>query len=232
MDKVLIAEDDLKFQRLLQTRLQKYKDRFEIVLANNGEEAINILEQRPISLVVTDLKMPKVDGLALLAYINENHPLIPCIAITAYGTPEVTERLSKDAFRLLNKPFSTDELAGIILQGLEPDNAGGSLKGISVASFLQLIEMEEKTCFLEISSGNGEKGIVYFKDGKLYDAVYCGLKGEAAAYKLIVMDKASIRLNNFTDGNMPRRINTSLMNLILDAMRQKDEIKRAGSLNT
>jgi len=72
MDKVLIVEDDLRIQRLLQTRLQKYKDKFEIVLANNGEEAIKVLEQRPISLVVTDLKIPKIDGLTLLAYVNQN----------------------------------------------------------------------------------------------------------------------------------------------------------------
>lgn len=46
MDKVLIVEDDLKFQRILRTRLQKYKDKFEIVLANNGAEAIKVLQQK------------------------------------------------------------------------------------------------------------------------------------------------------------------------------------------
>jgi len=44
MDKVLIVDDDLKFQRLLGTRLQKYESEFEIILANNGEESIGVLE--------------------------------------------------------------------------------------------------------------------------------------------------------------------------------------------
>ncbi len=48
MKKVLIVEDDLKFQRILQTRSQKYKDKFEIVLANNGEEAMGILKQKAL----------------------------------------------------------------------------------------------------------------------------------------------------------------------------------------
>ena len=91
--------------------------------------------------------------------------------------------------------------------------------------------MEEKTCFLEIILEEGEKGIVYFKDGKLYDAIYCGLKGEEAASELIGMNNASIRLNNFTDKKMTKRINTSLMNFILDAMRRKDETERTGTYN-
>ena len=227
MDKVLIVEDDLTLQRLLLARLQKYKDKFEIVLANNGEEAIKILEQRHISFVVTDLEMPKIDGLTLLTYLNKNHPQIPFIVITGYAKPEIVERLSKDNIRLLHKPFMIDELAQIIIQDLESDSPGGSLTGISVVSFLQLIEMEEKTCFLEIISAEGEKGIVYFKEGKLYDAIYCGLKGEEAASELIAMDNASIRLNNFTDKKMVKRINTSLMNLILEAMRLKDETESA-----
>ena len=141
------------------------------------------------------------------------------------------ERLSKNNIRILHKPFMIDELAQIIIQDLESDSPGGSLTGISVGSFLQLIEMEEKTCFLEIISEEGEKGIVYFKDGKLYDAIYCGLKGEEAASELIGMNNASIRLNNFTDKKMTKRINTSLMNFILDAMRRKDETERTGTYN-
>lgn len=227
MDKVLIAEDDLMFQRLLMIRLQKYKDKFRIVLANNGEEAIKILEQTRISFLVTDLVMPKIDGLTLLTYLNKNQPQIPFIVITDYKKSEIMERLSKNNIRILHKPFMIDELAQIIIQDLESDSPGGSLTGISVASFLQLIEMEGKTCFLEIISEDGEKGIVYFKNGKLYDALYCGLRGEEAASELIAIDKASIRLNNHTNKKIAKRINTSLMNLILDAMRRKDETESA-----
>ena len=66
MDKVLIAEGDLKLQNFLRARLQKYKDEFEVIFANNGEEAIRVLKQTYISLLVTEIVMPKVDGMALL----------------------------------------------------------------------------------------------------------------------------------------------------------------------
>jgi CheY-like chemotaxis protein len=223
MKKVLIVEDDLKFQRILQTRLQKYKDKFEIVLANNGEEAMGILKQKEISLIVTDVQMPKVDGMQLLAYVNENHHGTPCIVMTAFATPEIKEKLSKDALSILKKPFLTDELVQAITKGLKPAAPDGSLTGISVANFLQLIEMEQKTCLLEITLKDGEKGILYFKNGALYDAIYGNLKGENAALEIIAMDGAGINLGNLPAKKITRSINADLMGLIMEAMRRKDE---------
>lgn len=225
MDKVLIVEDDLKFQRLLRTRLQKYKDKFALVLANNVAEAMKVMQQTSIRVVVTDIKLHEVDGLELLAHIKENHPETTCFVMTAHGTPEIKEKLSKSTLRIFNKPVRIDDLADAVIQVLEQDSPGGSLKGISVASFLQLIQMEEKTCFLEITSTGNEKGIFYFKDGKLYDAVYSGHNGEEAAFKLLAFDKASIRLKTYSDDKVVKRINISLMNLIMESLRRKDESK-------
>lgn len=223
MDKVLIVDDDLKFQRILRARLQKYKDKFEIVLANNGAEAMKVLQQNSISVVVTDIRMPKVDGLEFLAYVKENSPETPCFVMTAHGTPEIKEKLSKSTLCIFDKPFRIDDLADAVIQVLEQDTPDGTLKGISVASFLQLIEMEEKTCSLEIISKGSEKGFFYFKDGNLYDAVYSRLNGEEAAFKLLALDKASIRLNNLSNDKVVKRINISLMNLIMESLRRKDE---------
>lgn len=225
MKKVLVVENDFKFQRTLQARLGKYKDEFEVILANNGEEAIAVIEQREISLVVTDIQMPKVDGLELLAYINENHPNIPCIVITAHATPETGERLLKYALSLLKKPFRMDKLAEAIREGLNPAAPApdGSIKGISVPGFIQVIQMEQKTCLLEIAPDNDEKGFLYFKEGKLYDASYGNLKGEEASLKIIAMDAPGISFGNLPDKNIKRRINTDPMGLIMEAMRLKDE---------
>ena len=87
MDKILIALDDLKLQRFLRSRLHKFIDKIEIVLAGNREDAISALEQGHISLSVTDLQMSKGDGPALLSYLNDKHPDIPCIVMTDQVTP-------------------------------------------------------------------------------------------------------------------------------------------------
>jgi CheY-like chemotaxis protein len=228
MDKVLIVDDDLKVQRILWSRLQKYEDKFEVMLAYDGVEAIQVLQQNSISVVITDIVMPKIDGLELLAHIKESYPEIPCFVMTAYGTSEIKDKLSKSTVRIFNKPFLIDDLADAIIQVLEQDAPDGTLKGISVANFLQLIQMEEKTCFLEISSTGNEKGLFYFKDGELYDAVYGGLNGEEAAFKLLALDNASIRFKNLSNGKMVKRIKVSLMNLIMESQRLKDESKKSG----
>lgn len=224
MDKVLIVEDDLKLQKFLQTRLQKHKEEFEIILAYNGEEAIKVLEQKYISLLVTDIQMPKVDGLTLLAYINKKHPHIPCIVMTAYATPESDKRLSDDnIFCFLKKPFQFEELMQAIFQALEQDIQDGTIKGIAVSSFLQMIEMEEKTCLLEVHSPGKGKGLFYFQKGILHNALYGDLKEEEAAYELIAIDKAEIRFRNLPKKKFARRIKQELMGLIMEATRRKKE---------
>jgi len=223
MDTVLIVEDDKVLQGFLRTRLQKNKDRLEIILADNGEEAIKILKQRDISLLVTDIVMPKVDGLELLAYMSEKHPDIPCIVMTGHAS-EMAGKLSEDTLRLFQKPFQLDDLNQAIIQALEQDVPGGTLRGISVASFLQMIEMEQKTCLIEVHLEGKEKGTFYFVEGDLYDAEHEDQKGEAAAYKIIAWDRASIRCMKLPNKKIEKRIKTDLTSLIMESMRRKDEL--------
>jgi CheY-like chemotaxis protein len=225
MEKVLIAEDDVKLQKFFQVQLKKYNDKFDVVFANNGEEAINILKEKYISLLVTDIQMPKVDGLTLLSYIHNKHPHIPCIVMTAHPLTEVTEKISKDnLYQLLQKPFKFEELTQAILQALEQDIPDGTLKGISVPSFLQMIELEEKTCMFEVYSPGKKKGIFYFKEGIPYDAVYDDMTGEDAAFEIIAMENAEITFRNLPRKTIVKRINLELTSMILEAMKRKDEI--------
>ncbi len=223
MDKILIVEDDVKLQKFLQIRLQKYKNEFEVLFADNGVEGIRVLEHKHISLLVTDIHMPKLDGMSLLAYINDKHPHIPCIVMTAHPTQELKEKISDSIFCFFQKPFQFDEFTKAIRQALEEDIPDGSLKGISVASFLQMIQLEQKTCLFEVNSSGEGKGIFYFKEGVPYDALYGDLRGEEAAFKIIAMDKAEIRFKNLPRKKITRRIKTELMGLIMEATRLKDE---------
>jgi len=224
MDKVLLVEDNLKLQKFLWTRLQKYNKNFEAILVSNGEEAIRVLQINHISLLVADIVIPKIDCMNLLNHIRKKHPHIPCIVITAHAIPEIKEMLSDiNVFCFFQKPFQLKEFTQAILQALEPDIPDGALKGISVANFLQMIQLEDKTCLIEVYSPNKIKGLFYFQEGIPYDAVYGDLKGEKAAFKIIAMDKAKIRLKNLPRKKPAKRINIELTSLIMEAMRRKDE---------
>ena len=223
MSTVLIVDDDLAFQRLLGISLQKHKNDFEIILANNGEEAINVLENHDIALLVTDLQMPKVDGLALLAYVAEQRPEMPYVIMTAHSTAEIEAKYAAIGSRFLNKPFTIKKFVDVVLKALKPARPDGVLRGISVANFLQMIELEQKTSLLEVTSPQGGTGILYLENGELYDAVYRDLEGEAAAFELIVMANARITFGDIPEKAVARRIKSNLMAIIMEALKRKDE---------
>jgi CheY-like chemotaxis protein len=224
MKNVLIVDDDLGFQRLLGISLKKYKKEFDVTLSNNGEEAIGVLNRKSVDLIVTDLQMPKIDGLTLLAYINDAFPKTPCVIMTAHSTPEIEQQFSQTGQQLLKKPFTINKLVDAVRIALAPQPPGGMLQGISVANFLQMIALEQKTCLLEITSTSNEKGFFYIESGEVFDAAFNGLNGEDAAYSLIALEGASI---SFTDipktKKVKKRIHSSLMGLIMEAMTRKDE---------
>jgi CheY-like chemotaxis protein len=224
MEKVLIVEDDPALQKFLSQRLEKYANKFETIQAYNGEEAIEILSKRYISLLVTDIVMPKIDGLALLTYINNNYPQIQCIVMTGQRSSSLEKKLKEDnIIRLFRKPFHIDALTQAILQALDQDVPDGVLKGISVSSFLQMIEMEGKTCLFEVRSPDQGKGVFYFQDGILFDAAFGKLKGEDAAIQMIWMNNAEISFRRVPIGIMKQKITRPLTGLIMEAMQLKDE---------
>jgi predicted regulator of Ras-like GTPase activity (Roadblock/LC7/MglB family) len=88
-----------------------------------------------------------------------------------------------------------------------------------------MIQMEQKTCLLEIETPGERKGYFYFEDGVLFDAVFEELNGEEAALAIIPRVRAKIRFKNLAKGKkrVSRRIKKDLMALLMDAMRLKDE---------
>ena len=218
MHKVLIVEDNAALIKYLSIRLLEYKDEFEIITACNGREAINVLKKTPIALVVTDLKMPKMDGLALLAFMTRNFPKVPCIVLTAHGTPEIKRRIRKDVLQYIEKPIKADQLGQTIRKTLNIKNSDDSISVISVSNYLQIVEVEEKTCLLEIKSGDNSKGLFYFKKGVLYDAAIGKVRGVDAALKIILFENSKISFKKLPKKNIKQRIHTNLSDLLIQAM--------------
>jgi CheY-like chemotaxis protein len=227
--KVLIVDDDRDLLLSLEEGLLKYDETFSIVTAEDGLGAVDQLKDSSISLVVTDLKMPRMDGFSLLSHIMEHYPEIPVIIITGYSTWEM-ERLAREggAIGYIAKPFMIDDLAKRIITSLRKEADGGTLHSVSSGIFLQLMEMEEKTCTVRlVEKSSGKRGILFFMDGQLLDARCDGLRGEVAAYEIFSWDDVSLSIQNSCP-QKERRIHRDLQAILLDAMRLKDELKRMG----
>ena len=92
--RVLIVDDDVEMLVSLKDGLSRYEETFSVLTALDGLMATQELKRINISLVVTDLKMPNLDGFSLLAHIMEHYPEIPVLIITGYSTQEM-ERLAR-----------------------------------------------------------------------------------------------------------------------------------------
>jgi len=227
--KVLIVDDDQEMRLSLEEGLSKYDETFSIVTAEDGLGAVDQLKDSTISLVVTDLKMPKMDGFSLLSHIMEHYPEVPVIIITGYSTPDM-EKLAREggAIGYIAKPFMIDDLAKRIITALRKEAEGGTLHSVSSGIFLQLMEMEEKTCTVRlVEKSSGKQGILFFQGGQLLDARCDSLRGEAAAYEIFSWDDVSLSIQ-YSCPQRERRIHRDLQAILLDAMRLKDELKRIG----
>jgi len=113
MKKILIVDDEINMLLVLEAVLRK--EGFPVLKAADGLEALQALEKEDIAVVVTDLKMPGLDGLGLLGRVTDEYPGIPVIIITAHGTVSTAvEALKKGAFDYITKPFDREDLLNII----------------------------------------------------------------------------------------------------------------------
>lgn len=93
---------------------------YEVNLVKNGFDGLSLLEQRPVDLVLTDLKMPEIDGIEVLRRIKDKWPQIEVIIITGYQTVDTAVKSIKlGAFDYLEKPFTPDSLIASVAKAFD-----------------------------------------------------------------------------------------------------------------
>jgi len=222
--KVLFVDDDQIMLLALQKRLAKYSDTFSIILAEDGFDAVRKLKENSVSMVVLDLKMPRMDGVSLLTHISDKYPDIPVVIISGYRTEEMHNLAKeKEVVAYISKPFQVDDLAKVILTTLRKEAEGGTLHNVSPVVFLQLMEMESRTCTIRIiDRESGRGGVLFFKDGNLYDARVDQVKGIDAAYIIFTWEDVTLFIRNKCPAK-DNVINSSLQPIIMKAVGMKDE---------
>jgi YesN/AraC family two-component response regulator len=86
MSKVLVVEDEETLTWSMTKTLAKDRGKYELIITNSGREALSVLEKNSIDVVVTDIRMPDINGLDLLSWIREKYPSTKVIIMTAYGS--------------------------------------------------------------------------------------------------------------------------------------------------
>ncbi|MCB0283752.1 MAG: response regulator [Calditrichae bacterium] len=234
-EKILIVDDNPSVLKLLNISLNKAG--YEVIEAENGEEAFDIANKELPDLIISDIMMPQMDGLELCWMIRENSqvPLVPFIFLTSFDDPETEVKgFRAGADKYLNKPIERKELLervdellnrkkklnDIEKQESEKKAFAGDLKDLSIVELVQMLNLNKKSGVLHISAETNGK--IYLKDGQLHAAECNNLSGEEAVYKLVeqITGKFNFEINEVTK---ERNINGSTMNVIMEACRIMDE---------
>ncbi len=109
METILIVDDEKNYPLILAAVLQE--EGYETLTANSGQETLKIIRNSDVDLVLTDMKMPGMDGIELLEKIKSKDPDLPVIMMTAHGTVEkAVEAMQKGAYNYILKPFDNERM--------------------------------------------------------------------------------------------------------------------------
>ena len=116
--RVLVVDDEPRMAEVVAQALAR--GGCECTCASSGAEALARLEEHAVDVVVTDWKMPEMDGLALLAELGRRRPGLPVVLLTAYGSvPSAVAAMRAGAFDYVTKPFDNDELRAVVARAVE-----------------------------------------------------------------------------------------------------------------
>lgn len=175
-ENILIVDDDVNILELLQRHLQSWN--YHVFKAISVKEAVTILRDTSIDLLITDLKMPEVDGSELIKFVSEHYPKLPKLVVTGY--PSVQDSLAaikSGVVDYLTKPFTKDELKSALdnslnsseKKGVESKKTpvdknksygeiiGNSEKINNVIQVIERVKDNKATIFIKGESGTGKE---------------------------------------------------------------------------
>jgi CheY-like chemotaxis protein/predicted regulator of Ras-like GTPase activity (Roadblock/LC7/MglB family) len=221
---VLIVDDEQELLLSIRSGFEN-NHRFRVLTAENGREALDVLENGAVDLAVLDLRMPVMDGIELLSVMSESFPEVPHIVMTAFGTSVIEKQLKKaGVLNVLEKPFDIDTLEQAICKALaENEERSSSLSGLSLSSLLQLVAMDQKTLHIKVFHPSGTNGSLFFRDGALIDAEQDKLFGDEAVLEMLSWEKVRVGMKEFSDPPSCTRMRSQLMSLLFTAAQREDD---------
>jgi twitching motility two-component system response regulator PilG len=195
-------------------------EKTDVLTASDGQEALQILREKRVDLVVTDVRMPVMDGLELLNHLRLINQNIPAIVMTDLNTPEDHKRLAEiGQFDIFEKTSQLKTLGEKILNIIK-SNSGDYVRGVALENLLQMMHIEQKSCTLKVRSKD-KVGYLYIKNGKLVNAKNSGTEGEEAAVIIISWGNPETEMQD--NCHAETKIQTPLMHILLKATQLKDE---------
>jgi len=227
--KILLLDDDEQMLDLYKELLGQIPSQPEVRVCSSGARAIAMLESEPFNLLITDLRMPKMDGLQVLSIVRRKYPQLRLVVLTSVVDEEYRSRAYAQGVELFwQKPANSEEvkmfqdcvesLLGRDTQGQE------GFRGVQNKSLVDLIQLEclsRSSAVLRITQGSLE-GKIWVHEGDIIDSTTGALGGEAGFREILSWKGGNFEILP-ADPDRPRTIMNSYQGLLLDTAQAMDE---------
>jgi putative nucleotidyltransferase with HDIG domain len=155
-ENILIIDDELAPRESIRMVL---KDKYAVATATGAHEGLDMMSEKPVDLVVMDIKMPKMDGITALQQIKKKHPDTEVVLLTAYASLETArDAIRFGAFDYLIKPFDKDNVLLVVEKGLKKRRAN---KGLQLERDILL----DRATYLEEQVDSARSNIMKYYEG-------------------------------------------------------------------
>ena len=225
--KILILDDDADWLTLCRDSLTGLAGRPEILTANSAKRALALLESEPVRLLISDLKMPRMDGLQVLAIVRRRFPDVRTVVLSGMEDEEYRSRayaLGVDLFWLKAEMQRNSKMFSECLESLLDREQNVGFRGIQSKSLLDIIQMEcltRSSTVLRITRGPLVAKL-WIQDGEMIDAEVEGARGEAAFLRLLAWKTGTFE-NLPPEPQRERTIHKPVNALLLESAQTIDE---------
>lgn len=231
--KILLLDDDPDLLDIYREILGQLPSRPEIRTATTGGRAMAMLETEPFTLLICDLRMPKMDGLQVLSIVRRKYPELRTVVLTSMADEQFRSRVYALGVDLYwQKPGSDAEIKMFLecLESLLGRGVISGFRGVQSKSLMDIVQLEcisQSSSVLRITNGP-LTGRIWINAGELIDAETDGLRGEEA-FKRILSWKAGSFESLPDEPTRPRTIFKSYNALLLESAQALDESRGASA---
>jgi len=216
---VLVVDDDATLTRALSRLLASV--RFDVTVTHSADEALAVMGQKQVDILVTDLRMEGMDGLTLLERVSATSPHTRAIMMSGVASSRQHDAaLRLGAVRVLSKPFDNSEFLDSVRQAADCRvGVRGSIHGLALTDLLQMFHFGRRSVTIRLAGTL--PGNIHFKRGELVHAECGTLEGREALKALLSRPSGTVETTAIqTDKHS---LSESFDALLLDALREVDE---------
>ena len=229
--KILILDDEQELLEIYQEILARLPSQPEIRTANSGQEAISLLENDPMALILVDLNMPQMDGFQVLAIVRRRFPTLRTVVMTGATDEDLRGRAYRIGVDLyIEKPKTGREIIFFVdcIESLLERESQGGFRGVQSKTLLDILQLEcltQNTCVLKISSAAGE-GRIWIQKGEILDALVEDKSGKPAIVEMLAWKAGNFEVLPYGLPR-PRTIHLDYESLLMETAQNMDEAEEA-----